>query len=501
MLEKISHKVLVFLFGVMIGSIMLGSYIYTSVIFSWEKTEFKNGFGLLHLVMGILLFILFYKIYRYGKYRIFQVLSRWRLEVVLILASMVWILLTQLIPKADQAIALRTAGQFLEGDFSAFSQGGYLFQYPNQIGLVLVETLIGKFAGNGNHLVLQFLNIGALVLIVHYLSKIYERFFGESTVFILHWMLLLFVPLIFYTTFVYGTMAGLACSLASLYYMLLFRDNKKYRYMFLSIALILAAVGLKMNYSIVFIAMLLFLLLFALVERNIRYLLFAGTLVILFIGGGFICKWGIEQVTGMSYPSGIPSIRGVDMGLSDTNKKTAPGWWWSLKHRDAYLDNGYDYEGAVEEHTESIKEQLQCFYYEPAYAMKFFTKKVLSSWTEPTFGSFWVMRTCQSGITQSHWVSSVVNGDASVIILCCLDLFQSLAYAGVFLWIIGKRRDRRPECLILPVIVLGGFLFHLFWETKGQYIFPYFVLLLPYAANGFVLAVRAVEEKNGDNRF
>lgn len=36
----------------------------------------------------------------------------------------------------------------------------------------------------------------------------------------------------------------------------------------------------------------------------------------------------------------------------------------------------------------------------------------------------------------------------------------------------------------LPLIVLGGFLYHLLFEAKSLYILPYFVMLVPYAAYG-----------------
>ena len=34
------------------------------------------------------------------------------------------------------------------------------------------------------------------------------------------------------------------------------------------------------------------------------------------------------------------------------------------------------------------------------------------------------------------------------------------------------------------VVFLGGYLFHLFWESSASYTIPYFVLLIPYAVCG-----------------
>lgn len=38
--------------------------------------------------------------------------------------------------------------------------------------------------------------------------------------------------------------------------------------------------------------------------------------------------------------------------------------------------------------------------------------------------------------------------------------------------------------LFTIIFFLGGFFFHLLWETKSQYVFIYVLLLIPTAANG-----------------
>ena len=46
-----------------------------------------------------------------------------------------------------------------------------------------------------------------------------------------------------------------------------------------------------------------------------------------------------------------------------------------------------------------------------------------------------------------------------------------------------RRRDM--ESSLLPLIILGGLLYHLLFEAKSQYALPYFVLMIPMAAFGF----------------
>ena len=55
------------------------------------------------------------------------------------------------------------------------------------------------------------------------------------------------------------------------------------------------------------------------------------------------------------------------------------------------------------------------------------------------------------------------------------------------------------EALFFPLVILGGFLFHTLWEAKSQYIFPYFVCMLPAAAMGLSEAAQSICRKT-ENR-
>ena len=43
--------------------------------------------------------------------------------------------------------------------------------------------------------------------------------------------------------------------------------------------------------------------------------------------------------------------------------------------------------------------------------------------------------------------------------------------------------------------LIGGFLFHLVWEGKSQYIYPYFFSLMPFAALSLARIVTAIQSK------
>lgn len=66
-----------------------------------------------------------------------------------------------------------------------------------------------------------------------------------------------------------------------------------------------------------------------------------------------------------------------------------------------------------------------------------------------------------------------------------LNLFQPVILAGRVLYFCLSGQKQRRENFLLIVTVFGGFLFHIFWEAKSQYVFPYFLLIFPYSVQGW----------------
>ena len=66
-----------------------------------------------------------------------------------------------------------------------------------------------------------------------------------------------------------------------------------------------------------------------------------------------------------------------------------------------------------------------------------------------------------------------------------MNQFQQLIFFGMLLSLFELWRRRDTESSLLPLIILGGLLYHLLFEAKSQYALPYFVLMIPMAAFGF----------------
>lgn len=75
------------------------------------------------------------------------------------------------------------------------------------------------------------------------------------------------------------------------------------------------------------------------------------------------------------------------------------------------------------------------------------------------------------------------------------DSIQALIYISSFILIIKLRKNLSMKQLLPAIIMMGGLLFHAFWEAKSLYVLPYFMLLIPYAATCFAYSVDWMENR------
>jgi hypothetical protein len=124
---------------------------------------------------------------------------------------------------------------------------------------------------------------------------------------------------------------------------------------------------------------------------------------------------------------------------------------------------------------------------EPGYFFNFFTRKQLHQWADPAYKAYMCIQTCPEHNT-AQWVYEILRPDHAYPVLIVLSFFQVIIWAGVVLslWFV-KRHKHLEEALIMPLIFIGGFIFHTFWEAKSQYVFSYFVILFPISLMGWRL--------------
>lgn len=424
-----------------------------------------------------------------------------------VVMSVVWIQVSHTYPEADQKAVSWVSYLMTQNNFLFFEHGKYMQIYPNQLGLSAILEALYRLTGGEHWKTFMYLTALANGAVVYLLYKITDALYHDQNA---DRLVLLAsmgcIQIILYSTFLYGIMLGLAFALGAFYALLLFLKYGKWRYAVSSGILIGIAVLVKNNYSI-FLVALVFLLLYEAVKQTAEGVSIkkgrmkqAGkclAAVLILIGMTALLSKSLtafyESRSGMVIESGMPKSLWVAMGMQEGER--AEGWYNEFNF-NTYIKSDCNPEVSDVLAKEAIAQSLEKFQRDPAYAARFYLKKTLSQWNEPTYEALWVNQ-FHSG-EFSTIVQSIYTGKLYQVLQEYMNLFQLLVFAAVFAGLLmsrkGEKRWQLTE-LFLPMVILGGFFFHTIWEAKSQYIFPYFVCMLPGAAAGLSRIVEQASKK------
>lgn len=472
-LKKFVRKVIMIIFGIIITVLTILSMFNTSImdINEWSTIVGDNPFVILGWFIGVVFAIYFLRKRFNGESRIYFNKLFIIVSLVILIVGVFVIFRYDFYPVADQANVLNIASALKMGDFSAFNRLGYVGMCTNQAGIVMILYYLGLVFGDNNYQVIQVLNILALIGSIYCLCKITMISFKHNNELMNYTLLflVLFFPLGFYITFVYGNLFGLFFSLFALLMGYDYFESGKYYYILFSIVGIMFAMIFKSNYLITFVAMLLFVLCDVVLNKRYISLLLVGVLVLGYFGSSWIPKQFVYKETGIELDAGIPMLAYVEMGLQDS--QSGPGWFngynWNV-----YQSHGGDVEATNEQIKNDLSNTLSYYLSNPGEFMNFLYRKTVSQWCNGDFQCFWINRN--------------VNFIENSFLNNYLNIFQSIVFLGTLAYIFFTGRHMKLHRLLLPTIFIGGFIFHLFWEAKGQYTITYFVLLIPYCVKGLI---------------
>ena len=410
--------------------------------------------------------------------------------------SILWIETSYTYPEADQKAVSWVAWLASRNDYLFFRPGKYMQVYPNQLGLVAILEALYRITGEENWKAFMYLTAISNGSAVYLLYRITDRLFSKKQ--ITHLVLLLSagcMQIMLYSTFLYGITLGLSLSLASFYFLLKALDGQGNRgkffcFAFLSAVFMGASILVKNNYSIVLVALVLLLLYKGLKKRSRKPVCVALMLLVVCLLMGKSLTAFYEARCGIEIGSGMPKTLWIAMGMQEGER--AEGWYNEFNY-NTFLETGCDSEKSDAIARESIKKSLQYFREHPAYALRFYYKKTVSQWNEPTYAALWVNQFHRGDF--SKIVQSIYEGKLCVVFHEYMNLYQSLIFAAVFACLLIRRKSWSMEQLFFLIVILGGFCFHTIWEAKSQYIYPYFVMLLPCAAAGISDVCGVMEEK------
>lgn len=399
-------------------------------------------------------------------------------------AGLLWILWSKSSPISEQAMVYTSAQRFLEGNYGRLTYGKYLYYYPFQLGLTAWESLVLAVFGAENYQALQAANVLGAVICVYAGYRI-TRLLTEKRQTAAFCLLFMAgcLPLMIYGVYVYNDIPALTLCMAALWQFLRYMRKGKISGAVLMILCLAGAVVIRGNSLIIMIAVLCVLGVKGLAEKRWQYLGCAAVLLIVCLGSGPALDKYYEQKSGIPVNDGMPSILWIAMGMQEGDKEAG---WYNGYSIHVYQDIcGYDSETAGEMGLADVKARAKEFLGDLLYALDFYFRKFTSQWTEPTYGCF--IMTYATDQERSAFGESLYTGFPNRILQKYMDSYQLLIYALVLFLLLeaaGKREKRPLEWYVLLIAVIGGVLFHELWEAKSRYVFPYFLMMIPMAAEG-----------------
>ena len=521
------------------------------------------------------------------------------------------ILFGRTVPAADALSVYNAAAEWILGNTDIIHPtASYLSYYPQQIGLMAflelllrIWNLTGLSAPAWHFIKLVYVCLLCGAIWFQYLSLQYlwpENYKKISCCYLV--MVCCNLPMIMYSSFVYGEIPSFAALSVGCYLLLRLlgssspdsfsRDNvslgsasldSSYRdnisrndapsvtahgpapHMlcriiftgFGSILFLTLSVMLRKNSLVPVIAVLLVLLFEALRpgrngKMRLGLLIMAVCLAVTSVNVLPLTQKIYEKKAGNTLSSGVTAMSYLAMGMQEAPRGCG---WYNGFNIDTYDAAGMDTALANEISRLAINERLVYFREHPGYTADFYLHKHLSQWADGTYASRQATLATYGG--RSAFFKEVYEGSLSGGYIEWCNAWQNVLYLGVLVFCIDSLKKRRKSKVVGHmadqtaghtagctadhmadqldadqlgadrhgadrhgadrlgadrygadrlyvyvglIAVLGGFLFHTFWEANSRYIFSYSLLLMPYCGAGVCTGICRI--RNGvQSRF
>jgi len=507
MIESIRKGTLIAAKVISLGMVVLiCSYMFFNSIFStcvmWydrEYTFFIKDFPIL-IMLGIGGLLVVCVVFRKVLVKILRQYTR-----CMIIGTSVWICLISLFALNtdieivyDQARIYEGLQAFLNGDTAMWEQGGYFYLYPFQNGLLLLFAPIKLVFKELTYGVVQGVNILFIWLIALGMYKIALRYFKETVAVCTYMSVLYFFPLWGYVKYFYGNVIGLGLIVWAVYWISEYIETNRISSVMKVLVASLLAIICKSNFSIFVVAIVLVLWLEAISQKQWKFLVAGLLLLGATVFGMLGPSWIVHLLTGCVTNQGVPSIQWVMMGVRESS--VAPGWY-NGDTVEWFAENGYSVEVSKQKAWSEIRNAMQVFDRDKEYMIRFFARKFASIWNNPAFEGDALVRKGNLHGTLSYWMKDILynGGFFNTILMLFLDIMQSVYLFGVILYFICFRKEYEVKRAIPLIALIGGVIFHTFWEAKCQYTITYYVCLLMYAFAGYERCIKNIVEWRSRN--
>lgn len=489
-----------------VSSFFITAYFQEDIESDNEKTFYKNDIIILNILLIPLSLFILYKFNKFSsKFNIKILISI--IFIIMLISQVLWVINIRLMPESDQGYTMLCATNLHVSEvIGPLAQpDNYLGAYPFQMGFIKYLNIMLNLFNTDKAILIQLLNViySTISLLLIYL--ITNKLFKNDKVNKICLLLIFGFSLyfVFFNVHVYGNIIGLMFSLLALYTTLSYIDKKRlYKILIIAIT-ITCSIILKSNFNI-FLCGILFTLFYELIKnKKIQDIIALVLILIIYLFGKSGFNYYIEKNVNIELSKGVPMISYVYMGMAEP--KNLSCGWYTADTLDIYNKCNQDYDGATKLSIDMIKQRLVYFKEHPNYMIKYYTDKLASTWLNPTFQTIWCSKPgirliwhpeYNTYFQEKKIIKNMLCGTLYKIEEIYFNIYQIIAFifAGYGILKIYKNNDTKN--ILLPITFLGGFVFHIFWETKAIYVIQYYLILIPYTAYGLTEFFNYIKNKD-----
>lgn len=483
------------------GYIGIMSFFETSVFdqtnLASELVIFEGDNIILNLFFTALFIALLFWLRRF--YDFFAKVSIRILEIGLAvwtaILGVIWIYSVTSVPAADSANLFEAATNSANDDYSKFfnNSGFYFSEYynghnyfhffPFQLGFVFFSEIVYRIFGTDSSMPVQIINVLSLASAYFALARITALLFKRKSIeFIAILLLAVCFQPVFLCTFVYGNIIGMSTAVWACLFLIKYFQTNRWVWIIPAGCLLMLSTIVKYNNLIYLVAFGIMLILHAVKNKKWQSLAFALAMCILCVGSSKLIIMSYEARANTQFESGLTQTMYFDLGLQES--PMAPGWYTKTAVND-YMKGGFDAERGNAVAQTSIDRRLEEMSDDLGYAFDFFGKKILSQWNEPSYESIWISQVKQHSHELSDLAKDIYNnGFWGQLFALHFNFYMQILFVlfalGIYLLFIDRKTN--IETVLLPLVLLGAFGYHLLFEAKSQYACTYIPLLVPTAA-------------------
>ena len=399
--------------------------------------------------------------------------------------------------RADAGTVFSIAKRLSDGDVSPFFKRGYIERYPQQTGLLFYDSVLQLFTkGTWICFAANFCFVIGINYIILKIAMLLKKSRGVALLTII--LSFAFLPQLLFVLFAYGLIPGFFFMCFAFYHAIRFTHFHRVHNAVSAIIGASLAACLKQNFLIGVIAIAIYWCLDALRSRKkelLKALIAISALLLCFSLPSQLIKLYYEHKTGGDLDGGTPAVLWIAMGTDMSNTYRGPGWYSGYNY-STYTNSVWDTELAAQQGTEKLIDNFKKMGGNPQRAIRFFKNKTISQWCEPMYQSAWSgpLEDCRQK-THTPLLQSIYNGGAAEEAIAFLSKTIVLFVFGFTIVFLLFQRKETYGWELLLLFLIGGLIFHTFWEGKSQYIYPYVFSLIPIAAIGMVWAVNKIKQR------